>query len=74
MSAYMPITLDRPMHHLLIECEGKPTALHCDVAMASIQESRGACNQEIFEAGWRLDGTRTLCPACLRRESERKTR
>jgi hypothetical protein len=69
----MPVIVDKSMHHMRIECEGTPTPLYCAVAMESVQDTREACNLEIFQAGWRLDGRRTLCAACVKRlESKRK--
>jgi hypothetical protein len=65
----MPLTIDRTVHYMRIECDGKPTPLHCEVAMEVRLESREACSMAIFNAGWRLDGKRTLCRVCVKREA-----
>jgi hypothetical protein len=64
----MPVVIDKPVHRLRIECDGKPTPLYCAVMIERLRDTRDACNEEIYAAGWRLDGERTLCPACLKRE------
>lgn len=64
----MSVTIDEPRHYLKLECDGKRTPFYCSVSITSLEPTRDECNQFVYRAGWRLDGKRTLCAACLRRE------
>lgn len=64
----MPVTVDQSKHRMRIECDGKKTPMHCDVAMEVTEDSRAECNMRFYKAGWRLDDKRTLCASCLKRE------
>ncbi len=56
------------MHHMRIECDGKKTALGCQVLLDMACPTREECNKGIFNAGWRLWKSRTLCNLCIARE------
>ena len=66
------ITIDAPMHHMEVTCDGKKTPLHCAVSIHVAQATRNECNLEIYRAGWRLHSERQLCAACSKRELEAK--
>lgn len=67
----MPLTVDKAIHMMRVECDGKPTPLHCDVALCVERDDRDECNLALYSAGWRIRGDRTLCRACAARELKR---
>ena len=63
------LTVDRAVHELRIECEGKKTPLGCMIADSVTRPTRDECNVELHRRGWRLDKGRTLCRLCEGREA-----
>jgi len=61
------ISFDNPMHHMTMQCDGKPTPPHCAVAISSVQMTRDLCQQEFYQAGWRLYKGKQLCASCCKR-------
>ena len=64
----MPLTVDRKVHEMVVECDGAKTPLHCDVAKAACGKTRKECIDYLEKAGWIFCDGRWLCSACHARE------
>jgi hypothetical protein len=64
----MPITIDRSVYKMAVECDGKKTALGCMAAQCVNGDTRDACNDKLSASGWRFTSQRVLCKLCARRE------
>jgi hypothetical protein len=65
------ITIDEPMHHMEISCDGKSPRSRCPVSIHVARKTREECNFELYRAGWRLYKGKQLCATCAERVAAR---
>lgn len=67
----MGVSVDRPMHRMILICDGKLPNPGCTMSMGVLGFTREDCNERLLHAGWRLHKKKTLCPACAARVTKR---